>query len=277
MAMAPGSPGPHGSPTGGGHFSLWKPDVGWLRESLKLSAIRPEMGAGMFSWGGIGVQMADEMVLGGRLLGAKAVSGPVAHAAAPLMFGHMNLGGAGAVKQSIRSMQAAGKTTAQMRRIMHPKRGLVGRFLDKGLNMMVPEKILVTNRAVAAGIQAEILAGRSVATVGGKEVVRRGLSSAVSKFGAFRVGAYAVSRLGSAIGWGLLAYDAARLTRWAGQATSSYANNLRNISSQSETTSQMTTGEVIMTERRRSLLAISQSRMNARSAFGHEARRAHLR
>lgn len=103
---------------------------------------------------------------------------------------------------------------------------------------------------------------------------RDGLKATASRFGAARTAAALGMRAVPFVGWGLLAYDFARASRFAFHKMGEFyrARHQRMTADPRES---LLDSEGAATERRRSLQVISQSRMNARSAFGWEAKRFH--
>ena len=260
-----------------GGSGLIAPMTDFIGMSLRFTTIRPEVGFGAVSLvGGMAFGMLPKWV--GRSNLAMALS--------PIIGGGMSLGGTvpgvagGAGMSALRKahgdlvthlMSPAGggmsrkAAMAAVDDIANPKRWWGGGAIDKTLDFISPG-MAKRNRVIMAGIK------QGIAT--------SGISKTAATYGATRVGLYGAMVAAPWVGGALLVADTLRAGYAAKQAVHRTARSIRNYSGQTEfgaaNTTNMVYGETVLTERQRALQSIGQSNLNARYAFGAEARRAHM-
>ena len=234
--------------------------------ALKASAIRsalfsPSAGAGLFSMPGMMIHSGLEAV------GAKGA----ARNLAPVLNGYFDFSGGGTLMKADKYWAGfkGGVKGAEASRFINRR----GTMFDKFMSPLVPKEVLEGNRLVMGMISRETsMAGGIFSRAG----LRAGLEAAGGwgVGGAARFGMWGLSRALGPIGWGLFAYDVIR----AGTAAYKAIDNAAQVAYSrqfQETAVPFANGYEAQTQRRQALMTIQQSRMNARSAFGHEAKRFH--
>lgn len=191
----------------------------------------------------VGGHMVMDGMAGGRMLSAKATEywGTYGDAA----FKKFSPGGTRTDKYF--GWLADKETIAANRRIM----GMIARDASKAGGMMS-----------RAGLKAGLEAAGWEASLGSKIAASA------------RVGGVISSRLLPLVGWGMFAYDVMQAGKGLYNSVNKMAQN-RFEEMRSESAVPIVDNMNTLTERRRALASIQQSRMNARSAFGWEAKRLH--
>ena len=245
---------------------LLEPGTALKGAAIRSALINPAAGAGLFSFPGMAIHGAL------NTMGAKGT----ARALSPVLSGYFDFNGVvGGQKMSHRAIHywrgvEGGLRGAEAARFMPG-----GRSTDKMLGWLTNgTRTLKHNRLIMGMISRETsLAGGVLSRAG----LRAGLEAAggLGIGGVARFGMWGISRALGPIGWGLFAYDVIRAGYGAYKAIDNAAQVAYSRQFQ-ETAVPFANGYEAQTQRRQALMTIQQSRMNARSAFGHEAKRFHM-
>jgi hypothetical protein len=244
----------------------------FLRQAaIRAAVINPAMGAGMFSPASL------LMHYGTGFMGAKGQT--INRLTAPLLGGYFDFSGPIKARtiggHVVKTMEDSAtrywaEHSVDATRFINRK----GAWSDKFFGWMTGGDVGVfaKNREIMGMI------GREASHAGGllsRAGLRAGLDVAGSGIaGGLRVGMYGLSRALGPIGWGLLAYDLGRAGYAAYKAVTNAAEVAYSRQFQ-ETAVPFVNGYQAQTQRRQALMTIQQSRLNARSAFGFEAKRFH--
>lgn len=209
---------------------------------------------------------------------------------APLTMGHFNLGGsiaartmksAAGISGTVDTMggmaslywkNVAARTGAKSGAAASAKWAPGGAWSDKFFSWMAPKETLAQNRLIMGMLRKEVAEGGLAA---GLKAAGWGASLGSKIGAAARLGGMGAGRMLPLVGWGMFAYDVFQAGRGLYNAVDQLAQ-ARHRQMTSETATPFVDNMHTMTERRRALGAIQQSRMNARSAFGYEAKRLHM-